>query len=94
MKLTNGAFTTPEVIAEVVYVLKGVYNVGRTEIATCISTLLNEIEIQNKGVMKRALAIYANKNIDFVDCVLIARHQILKDEVFSFDKKLNNNLEI
>lgn len=92
--ILNGAFTTPEVIAEVVYVLKGVYHVDRTEIAICITTFLNEIDIQNKNVIKRALSIYSLKNLDFVDCILIARHQILKDDIFSFDKKLNNNLEI
>ena len=31
--IEEGAFTLPEVLAEVVYVLKGVYQVERTEIA-------------------------------------------------------------
>lgn len=64
--IEDGAFTLPEVLAEVVFVLKGVYKVERTEIAKTL--------------------------IDFLDCVLIARHRILGDEVVSFDKKLNKRL--
>ena len=72
-----GAFTLPEVLAEVVYVLKGIYKVERAEIAKVLIDFLDEISIENQ---------------DFVDCVLIARHRILGDEVVSFDKKLSNRL--
>ena len=30
--------------------------------------------------------------LDFVDCILIARHRVLGDEAASFDKKLNKML--
>lgn len=33
--------------------------------------------------------MFSKSSLDFVDCILIARHQILGDEVVSFDKKLN-----
>lgn len=32
--------------------------------------------------------MFSKSSLDFVDCILIARHQILGDEVVSFDKKL------
>ena len=88
-----GAFTVPEVIAEVVYVLKEVYQVERKEIGETLTDFLDEIEIDNKEVMKEALYLFGDTSLDFVDCILIARHRILKEEIASFDKKLNRMLE-
>ncbi len=34
------------------------------------------------------MQMFSKSSLDFVDCILIARHQILGDEVVSFDKKL------
>ena len=42
-----GAYTIPEVLAEVVYVLKGVYEVGRIEIAQTLIEFLDEISLEN-----------------------------------------------
>lgn len=91
--IESGAFTTAEVLAEVVYVLKGVYKVERLEIAACLTAVLTEVEIQHPDVYRKALTLFASRNLDFVDCILIARHQILGEAVFSFDKKLNKSLE-
>jgi len=90
--IENGAFTLPEVLAEVVYVLKGVYQVGRTEIAEALMEFLDEISIDNQEVMSEALSLFSETSLDFVDCILIARHRIIGDEVMSFDKKLNRML--
>lgn len=91
--IRNGAFTVPEVIAEVVYVLKGVYHVERRKIGETLADFLDEIEIDNKDVIKEALYLFGDTLLDFVDCILIARHRILKEEIASFDKKLNRMLE-
>ena len=45
-----GAFTLPEIIAEVVYVLKGVYSVPRDEIA---DTLINRYTYRLEWKTKR-----------------------------------------
>lgn len=90
--ISEGAFTIPEVLAEVVYVLSGVYKIERKEIAECLILALGEIEVNDADVMRRALIVFADKNLDFVDCILIARYQVLGETVFSFDKKLNKNL--
>lgn len=90
--IEDGAFTLPEVLAEVVYVLKGVYQVGRTEIAKTLIEFLDEISIDNQEAMCEALSLFSETSLDFVDCILIARHRILDDEVMSFDKKLNKML--
>lgn len=55
-----------------------------------MSPVFEEIEIQNKDVIIGALQKYSNTSFDFVDCILISRNKILGDEVFTFDKKLNN----
>lgn len=90
--IEDGAFTLPEVLAEVVYVLKGVYQVERTEIAKTLIEFLNEISIDNQETMYEALSLFSETFLDFVDCILIARHRILGDEIMSFDKKLNRML--
>jgi len=90
--IEDGAFTLPEVLAEVVYVLKGVYQVGRTEIAKTLIEFLDEISIDNQETMCESLSLFSETSLDFVDCILIARHRILGDEVMSFDKKLNRML--
>ena len=91
--IAGGAFTTTEVLAEVVYVLQGVYKVPRGRIAEALTALLGEVLTDHADVMEKALAIYAARSLDFVDCVLIARAMILGDDVFTFDKKLNAALQ-
>lgn len=90
--IDNGSYTLTEIIAEVVYVLKGVYHVEKQDITLSLASLLNEVEIENREVVLFALTIYANKNLDFVDCLLVARHKIFGEVVFTFDKKLNKVL--
>lgn len=42
--------------------------------------------------MCEALALFSEISLDFVDCILIARHRVLGDTIMSFDKKLNKML--
>ncbi len=78
-----------EVIAEVVYVLEGVYNTPREIISETLIRLLllqNMTTLESKNFLIESLKIYQHKNLDFVDFILCS----LKDkyEVKSFDKKL------
>ena len=66
----GNVWVTIEVIAEVVYVLKGVYSLGRD------------------NVLLLALDTYAERNLDFVDCVLYSYHAVKNVEIATFDKKL------
>ena len=91
--INAGAFTLPEVVAEVIYVLKSVYKVEREEISTAILKILNEIEIEHKHTIIESVKIFSETNLDFVDCILIAYNRIENFEIFSFDKKLNNKLK-
>lgn len=90
--IESGAFTLPEVIAEVVYVLKGTYGIERSEIGTTLVEFLDEVAIENQEAVCEALILFSETALDFVDCILIARHRILGEEIASFDKKLNRML--
>ncbi|WP_297445272.1 PIN domain-containing protein [Desulfurobacterium sp.] len=76
------------VIAEVVYVLSGLYKVKRQEIAHVLKELLKAkgINAVDKDVLFDALKIFAEKNLDFVDCLICAYGS--RYQVMSFDKKV------
>ena len=88
----EGAYTPPEVIAEVVYVLKGVYKIGRNEIADTLKEFMEEISVENQEVVYEALTVYSEKALDFVDCLLLARNKLYSEKIATFDKKLNKLL--
>lgn len=79
-----------EVIAEVVYVLSGVYGIERAGISNAISIFLPNVTVSNEQVLQTALSYFAETRLDFVDCILAAHRIIEKKEILSFDKKLNN----
>ena len=87
-----GAYTTVEVLAEVVYVLQGVYSASREEVCEWITALLDDVHVENSGALKHALKAFAETKLDFVDCVLLGYHRIMGIEIFTFDKKLNRLL--
>ena len=91
--IRSGAGTIPEVIAEVVYVLMGVYQCGRKEIADTLSVFLKEIDLVDKPVVMQALVYYHTSNLDYVDCILAARAAVLKDDILTFDRKLNRMIQ-
>ena len=83
---------TIEVIAEVVYVLKGVYGLERGTITETIQAFLELVQCREKAVLHAALDAYAKHNLDFVDCVLFAYHQVDGAEIKTFDMKLKKLL--
>ena len=91
--INDGAFTIGEVLSEVVYVLQGVYKLDRKDISDSIRSLLKEIDIENKLVIKEALDAYENTSLDYVDCLLYARAKLFREPVVSFDKKLNSKIK-
>ena len=91
--ISEGAETLPESIAEIVYVLKGVYNIERQQIAAAVSALLKDVGVQNKERIAAALAIYADSSFDYVDCLYLASAQQRNENIFTFDKKMNNYMK-
>ena len=88
-----GAWTLPEVLAEVDHVLRTFYGVERTDIAKQLTAALSRIKVERPDIMSRAVEIFAATKLDFVDCILAAHHSVDNVAVFTFDKKLNNQLE-
>lgn len=86
--IAAGAFTTMEVMAEVVYVLQKVYGVKRAEISAAVMRIAGEVAIADYDALSCAMELFQTRNLDFVDCVLAARSLVKGDDVFSFDKKL------
>ena len=87
---TENVFISNEVLAEVIYVLLGVYNISKTDIANRLLELIHftNISVLDTAVITRTLKLFKTKNLDFVDCLLCAYS--IQDEIATFDKKLNN----
>ena len=54
--IRDDAYLLPEVLAEIVYVLQGVYSVPRTELASQLQLLVDEMQAEHPEVLKSALA--------------------------------------
>ena len=91
--IEGGAFLLPEVLMETAHVLRTFYEVDRQNIATQLLIVLDWVEMERKAVMIRAVEIFAETKLDFVDCILAAYHELENINVFTFDKKLNNVLK-
>ena len=85
---TESVSVTIEVIAEVVYVLKGVYSMEREKIVDTVKEFLGLVSCQESEVVKSAFDIYGKRNLDFIDCVLYGYHVVKGIEIATFDKKL------
>lgn len=82
-----------EIIAEVVYVLKGVYSAERREIRDSLLDFLTEVDTVEPEVLRLGIETYAKYNLDFPDCILYAYHQVKGYEIRTFDKRLNKLLK-
>jgi predicted nucleic-acid-binding protein len=86
---TKNVFISNEILAEVVYVLLGVYKISKDDIANQILELIDfqNISVSNSKIIRESLQLFKIKNLDFVDCLLCAYAS--QDEIVTFDKKLN-----
>ena len=86
--IDGDVWVTLEVVAEVVYVLKGVYHLDRQEISEKLMQFLELAECKENIVLRQALHTYAIQNLDFVDCILYAYNEVKGIEIATFDKRL------
>lgn len=89
--LEQGQVHVPfEVMAEVVYVMQGVYKVSSQEISSVLTRfiMLPNVTTSSEPVLREALLIYADKGLDFVDSLLCSYSVIDGAQVETFDKKL------
>jgi predicted nucleic-acid-binding protein len=84
-----------EVVAEVVYVLSGVYKTGREDVGKAIFELLEteNIFVESEDTVRSAINTYQTHNLDFVDCMFHAYHIVEGEKIYTFDKKLKKLLE-
>jgi predicted nucleic-acid-binding protein len=90
----NNCFIPTEIIAEIVYVLGGFYDIPRGEVCDALlSFLSNEtISCTDFTVIKTGLSLFAETNLDFVDCLLVG-YSRTGYKIFTFDKKLKRKIE-
>jgi len=62
------------VLFQVIFVLKSFYNVPKGDIASGIQNILKYkgISIKEKKIVQRTLELWSKKNVEIVDCYLIA----------------------
>ncbi|HOP80191.1 MAG TPA: PIN domain-containing protein [Armatimonadota bacterium] len=77
------------VVAEVIWVLSSFYGFSANQIAPVMTTFLisSGILCDNKTELLQALTLYENKNVDFIDALLVVKmqkHEI--SSIYSFDK--------
>lgn len=82
------ALLTEGVLMECVYVLQRFYKVPRAKISNELKLVLAYKGLEYDEIFDSALGIYGERNIDFVDCVLVARQDAGLGKVFSFDKDI------
>ena len=86
--LSDDAFVTSEVIAEVVYVLKKVYLIERDKISQQLIKFVKFVKVSDPEVIIFALETFGKTKLDFVNSILFAYHKLLGFEVATFDKQL------
>ena len=86
-------YVTLEVMAEVCYVLEGLYQVSREDIADNFRKLNFDVTILNVDVFLRALEIFEKPpKLDFVDCLLYGYKMERGIDIVTFDKQLQKQL--
>jgi len=78
----------PEVILEINYVLRKVYQLSRKEVAKHLSTLVKTpyFDIRNRDILIKALKIYSRINLDLADIILYVSAKKEGAHLLSFDK--------
>lgn len=83
------AYVPAAVLAECIYVLTKVYAVGRTETADHLLGLLDYRGLTTDSAAVRvALGLYRDRNVDFIDALVVATARENGWQVFSFDRDL------
>lgn len=90
----ENCYVTLEVLAEVCYVLEGLYQVSREDIISNFRKLNNDVVILNADVLFRALEIFdKTPKLDFVDCLLYGYRKEKGMDIITFDRKLQKRLD-
>ena len=79
-----------EVLCEVVYVLAGLYEIERQCVSSELKSFFEQTQciLPHRSVVLRGLEYFGSTSFDFVDCILAGYNDINKDEIYTFDDKL------
>ena len=89
--IDGGAWSTPEVLAEVTYVLESVYNLPREDIHAALCIIDGHVELRPSGITTNAIREYGETKLDFVDCMHVA-YAAASERTFTFDKEINRRI--
>ena len=90
----ENCYVNLEVMAEVCYVLEGLYGVSRADIVENLRKLNNVMTIYNVDILMRGLEIFdKSPKLDFVDCLLYGYKLERGMDILTFDRKLQKRLE-
>lgn len=83
-------FVPQIVIFEIDFILEKYYQFSKEEIINKLKSIISTsyIQVQDKEYFKRAIELYAQKNISFADCFLLSKAKIENAELFTFDRKI------
>ncbi len=87
-------FICDGVCAEIVYVLQKVYKVERNLLSETLDMLIkkNNIRVSDTKTLIKSLEIFAQLNLDYIDCLLLAYNITNKVNVQTFDEKLKKRI--
>jgi len=79
-----------EVLCEVIYVLTGYYKIDRQSVSIELKHFFEQTQciLSHREAVLQALEYFGKSAFDFVDCVLAGYAEIEKDEIYTFDDKL------
>ena len=89
--IAGGAWTAPEFLAEMVYVLESIYGFSRDDICAALNTVYVKVETRPSDIVRRAIQEYENTKLDFVDCMMVA-YAACDENIFTFDKGIKRRI--
>jgi predicted nucleic-acid-binding protein len=79
-----------EVLCEAIYVLTGYYEIDRESVSTGLRLFFEQTQcvLPHREAVLKGIEYFGQNSLDFVDCILAGYAEIDKDEIYTFDDKL------
>lgn len=79
------------VVAEIIWVLSSYYDLNKSDVVEKVRALIHVETIEcNAFLISRALTIWEENNISYIDAYLAAVAQLSEITLYSYDKKFNS----
>ena len=84
------------VFIETLIVLRNYYKYPKDKTLILLQSIiaLDWLTIENFPVLTTALDLYSQSDLDFVDCLILARSKTKQQKIFTFDSKLSKVFSI